>query len=193
MSSDETIDMGGQVGQEQVFSTVSAQRGEVETFDLKPTFISLGLPLSAFKPEFRGSENTKTFDASIGGGTGFPGVVWFFTGEDYVRYDLRNQKLTGPATIAGNWGSGHWPPMFASGVDAVISFTNEPEFVWFFKGPTYIRYHLATDQLDGPAPIAGNWNGFPESFAEGVARLSKEAVPSRGWVVLQRFGLHTLQ
>jgi len=70
--------------------------------------------------------------------------------------------------------------MFASGVDAAISFTNQPGFVWFFKGPNYIRYNLATDLLDGPAPIAGNWHGFPDSFAEGVDAAIQGRGPFEG-------------
>src|SRR6266487_2821976 len=180
MSSDETIDMTGQAGQEHVFSTVSAQRGEVEAFDLKPTFISLGLPSSAFKPEFRGSESAKTFDASVGGGTTIPGVAWFFMGEDYVRYDVANQTLAGPKTIAANWGSGNWPAMFASGVDAAISFTNQPGFVWFFKGPNYIRFNNLSNQVDlGPRPIVDGFRGWPENFTSIDCAVSGSGADSR--------------
>lgn len=41
---------------------------------------------------------------------------------------------------------------------------------YFFKGSSYIRYDPVLDKADPgyPAPIAGNWPGFPASFAAGV-------------------------
>lgn len=175
MTDDSAIALSGQVGQEHAFSTITTDRGEILTFELKPTFTSLGLPAAAFKSEFQGRPGAKTFRAAITGGTTVPGVVWFFMGEDYVGYDLRKQELTGPATISADWGASHWPPTYG-GVDAAVSFTNQPGFVWFFKGSTYIRYNLVSDVVEGPEPILGNWHGFPDAFAAGF----DAAVQGRG-------------
>jgi hypothetical protein len=177
MPPDERLALTGTVGEGHVFTTVSAQRGEVMAIDLKPIFISLGLPRSAFSADVQEAGRGNIFDAAVGGGTTFPGVVWIFMGEDYVRLNLRTNELSGPQTIAANWGSGRWPSTFASGVDAAVSFTNEPALIWFFKGSQYVRYNLASDVVEGgPIDIAPNWPGWPATFSSGV----DAAVPGRG-------------
>jgi hypothetical protein len=171
-----SLDLTGRAGEGHVFTTVPEQRGEVLKIQLKPCFTSLGLPRSAFNPDVQGIVGGKIFDAAAGGGTTVPGIVWIFMHEDYVRFNLRTGELLGPATIAGNWGNGRWPATFASGINAAVTFTNEPGFVWFFNGGQYIRYNLTNDAIDGPLPIVPNWAGWPESFASGV----DAAIPGRG-------------
>ena len=164
----ETIELAGQVGKNHVFSTVSAQHGEVQTTNLKPIFITLGLPPDAFKPEFRSASESETFDVAVGGGTLYPGIVWIFMGEDYIRLNLRTNELTGPTTIAGNWAKGTWPSTFARKIDAAITFTNSPNYIWFFRGEEYIVYNLATDQIEtGPTAITA-WSNWPETFIGGL-------------------------
>jgi hypothetical protein len=174
------VELAGDVGQSHGFTTIPAQRGEVLTIDLKPTFVSLGLPRSAFATELQGTASGKIFDAAVGGGTTFPGVLWVFMGADYVRLDLRSDTLTGPATIAGNWGSRQWPPTFASGIDAAATLSNQPGFAWFFKGGQYIRYDLRTDVVAGPADIAANWSGWPASFLSGIDAAAQGQGASEG-------------
>jgi hypothetical protein len=73
MPPDERLALTGTVGEGHVFTTVSAQRGEVMAIDLKPIFISLGLPRSAFSAGVQEAGRGKVFNAAVGGGTIFPG------------------------------------------------------------------------------------------------------------------------
>lgn len=85
-------------------------------------------------------------------------------------YDLRPVTVSvtpGPYfKIAGNWTG--FPPAFAAGVDAGVDWNNG--WAYFLKGNQYIGYDIAADAVgeDYPRPIAGNWPGFPVSFAAGV-------------------------
>lgn len=169
MPSDQTIELSGRTGDSHVFSTVAAQRGEVQTIDLKPTFISLGLPTTAFKPEFRNTTENGVFDAAVGGGRFRPGEVWIFMGSDYIGYNLVTEELSGPANIAANWGQGAWPNGFTNDVNAAVTFTSQPEFMWFFQGDQYFRYHALTNTMaGGPHQVMGNWPGWPDSFGSDI-------------------------
>jgi hypothetical protein len=92
-------------------------------------------------------------------------TVYFFKGDQYLRYDIKNDRVEGgyPLPIAGHW-RGLWP----SNIDAGVVWPNGKAF--FFKGSQYIRYDIATDQADTgyPAPIKNGWRGFPASFAAGI-------------------------
>ena len=53
----------------------------IGTYDLKPVYISLGLPNSTFGTN--GQVSSKgPFDTALDGGMQFPDSVWFFRGED---------------------------------------------------------------------------------------------------------------
>ena len=164
------IELMGREGESQLF-TVSSQRGEVQTVRLKPAFISLALPPTMFKSEYRGAPGgAKVFDAALNGGQLYPGVVWLFMGEDYIRFNVRTGEIEGDRnTIASQWGGGTWPSQFTIGVDAAVTSAAAPSIIWFLKGAEYIRYNLASDRVEGgPAPIAPNWPGWPAAFADGV-------------------------
>ncbi|MER6115583.1 hemopexin repeat-containing protein [Streptomyces sp. NPDC001743] len=98
------------------------------------------------------------------------GKVFFFKGPNYLRYDVATDRTDPgyPLTIAGNW-PGLSEAGFASGVDSAVNWGNGK--VFFFKGPNYLRYDIATDRTDPgyPLTIAGNWPGLSEAgFASGV-------------------------
>ena len=42
--------------------------------------------------------------------------------------------------------------------------------IYFFKGDQYVRFSNVAAGVDAgyPKPIAGNWKGLPDSFAEGI-------------------------
>jgi hypothetical protein len=64
--------------------------------------------------------------------------------------------------------AGHWAGIWSDGIDAGLVWPNGKAY--FFKGPKYIRYDIATDQADPgfPKDIQGNWPGFPTTFAAGI-------------------------
>jgi hemopexin len=90
------------------------------------------------------------------------GKAYFFYGADYVRYDVKADKVDSgyPRPIAGNWTG-----LFTSGIDAAIEWGNGK--VYFFKGDQYSRYDIVHDRVDTgfPKPIAGNWPGL---FTDGI-------------------------
>jgi len=97
--------------------------------------------------------------------------IYFFKGNQYIRVDPNNSWNVDsgyPKPIAGNWPG--FPTDFANGVDAALwSYKNNK--IYFFKGDQYIRVDPNNSwNVDSgyPKPIAGNWPGFPDDFAEGV-------------------------
>ncbi|MDF1512971.1 MAG: hemopexin repeat-containing protein [Anaerolineae bacterium] len=80
--------------------------------------------------------------------------LYIFRGAEYIRVTPGAGVDAGyPKTIAENWGN--WPEAFASGIDAVMRYTDNK--LYFFKGSQYLRY----------TPGVGVDDGFPKSIAEG--------------------------
>ena len=110
-------------------------------------------------------------DAAVNWGDG---TAFFFKGPMYLKYDVLADQVPVadppyPRKIIDNWPG--WPSSFASGVDAGVNWGDGS--VFFFKGPNYLRYDMAADQVpvvDPPYPrkIIDNWPGWPSSFASGV-------------------------
>jgi hypothetical protein len=92
------------------------------------------------------------------------GKVYLFRDTQYVRYDVATNSVDPgyPLPIDGNWGP--WPASFTS-IDAAVKWPNGK--IYFFHGPEYVRYDIATNRIDPgfPAPIAGNWPGV---FTDGI-------------------------
>jgi hypothetical protein len=165
---------------EQHLFQISPTLDENRALDLKPLYISLGLDRSAFKPEAGGAaagapsryaSPKAIFDTAIRGGRQYGDRIWFFKGDSYIRYFEKpdgNDSSDGPMPVTGNWPG--WPNSFATGVDAALLGTGAYEGkIWFFSGSQYLRYDLATDQVDGqPRPIAGAWRGVEGPFAGRV-------------------------
>ncbi|MEU9339381.1 hemopexin repeat-containing protein [Streptomyces sp. NPDC048290] len=89
--------------------------------------------------------------------SGNPHEAWFFKDDQYVRYDLRTDKVLngGAKPIAEGW-----PPLgntgFAYGIDTAIGAGGDD--VWFFKGNAYVRYNVDSDVLVvGPKAIVEGW------------------------------------
>lgn len=107
-------------------------------------------------------------DAAVSGQAQFRGKVFFFKGNEYIRYDWNNDRMDPgyPKPIYGNWFG--FPYEFTQGIDCAINSVAYPGKVYFFKGARYIRYDWAADKMDPgfPLPVRGNWGGFPRDFSD---------------------------
>ncbi|HEX7164069.1 MAG TPA: hemopexin repeat-containing protein [Trebonia sp.] len=85
--------------------------------------------------------------------------VYFFSGDEYVRYDRGDDAVSdGPLSIADNW-HGMADAEFDAGIDAAINL--QAGNVYFFQGDQYVRYNLSQDRVDfGPTAIGAQWPGM---------------------------------
>ena len=99
-------------------------------------------------------------DAGLHGVGDAFGFVWLFKGSQYLRYDLKADRVdVTPQPIVGHWGGGTWPAEFADGIDfAYYGTGDKAEKVYFFRGDKYILYSMKTDRVEeGPKSIIRNW------------------------------------
>lgn len=135
---------------------------KISTFDLRPVFISLGLPPASFK-DTGNSQHAALFDAALNSDPSRPDTVWLFKGSDYFVFNLRTGSLESEVKqIAGNWGGSSWPIMFSSGIDgAVWGGPAFPHFWYMFKDDHYIRLNSSQGGswlVDvGPEPLVNGW------------------------------------
>jgi hypothetical protein len=97
------------------------------------------------------------------------GNVYFFKGSQYLRYNIPEKRVDDgyPQPIAGKWPG--FPDAWSAGVDAAINWGNGK--LYFFKGAQYLRYDIATDQVDDgyPRPLnAETWPHWPKAWNSGV-------------------------
>ncbi|MFE0423784.1 hypothetical protein [Streptomyces sp. NPDC058953] len=90
--------------------------------------------------------------------------AWFFHDDQYLRYDLDNNKVVvPPAPIASGW-TGLKGTGFEYGIDAALPDPEDSDTVWIFAGDQYIRYHLEEDKrIIGPTPIAQTWTALRDT------------------------------
>lgn len=90
-------------------------------------------------------------------------TAYFFKGDEYISYDIANDRAHAgyPKKIKDHWGN--WPSRFVS-IDAAVKVSDS--VAYFFKGDEYIRYNITKDRVeDGyPLKIRGNWEGWPADF-----------------------------
>lgn len=96
--------------------------------------------------------------------------AYMIFGGAYARYDAAKDKVDPgyPKAMGAAWpgfaGSG-----FDQGVDAAVNWTDGQ--VFFFRGPDYLRYHIAGNFVPGgyPAAIGDRWPGMAEAgFTDGL-------------------------
>ncbi|MFG7942901.1 hemopexin repeat-containing protein [Streptomyces cacaoi] len=90
-----------------------------------------------------------------------PEIVWFFKDDQYVRYNVPEDKLVlGPKAINSGWNG--LPDGFQRGIDAAVTHATDHNKVYLFKDDQYVRYDLEADKADSgyPKSIEGYWSLF---------------------------------
>ncbi|WP_030669674.1 hemopexin repeat-containing protein [Streptomyces sp. NRRL B-1347] len=119
--------------------------------------------------------------------------IYFFKGDQYVRYDARTDEIAeGPKRIAAAW-PGLEEAGFDSGIDATTRrevFPRTPgapseSYTYFFKGDEYLTYDMRNDEVvTKPRPIADGWGRLSDTdFAGADAPAATERV-ARAWYTL---------
>ena len=97
------------------------------------------------------------------------GKLYLFKGSEYVRFSNVSDGVDAgyPKPVAGNWKG--MPAAFNEGIDAALWRESNGK-IYFFKGGQYLRISSVDAGMDAgyPKPIAGNWNGMPTSFNNGI-------------------------
>jgi hypothetical protein len=90
--------------------------------------------------------------------------VYFFKGDQYVRYDLRDESFGPLKPIAGNW---PFPAAWGSRPRTALSWLNDT--VYFLRGAEYVKYDLSDNTVGPIKPMIGNWRGLPATWmASGI-------------------------
>ena len=108
----------------------------------------------------------KTIDAAINCGNG---KAYFFSGEEYIRFDMTRFRADPdyPKPINNTT----WPGLPFKSIDAAVNWRNGKAY--FFKGNSYTRYDIADDKNDSNYPKTINSSTWPElSFSEIDAGVS---------------------
>jgi len=97
------------------------------------------------------------FDDGIDAAVAWPnGKVYFFSGSEYVRYDVTANTVDAgyPMEISAGWAG-----LFDKDIDAAVVWPNGKAY--FFRGNDYVRYDLAANAVDPgyPRSIASAWPG----------------------------------
>lgn len=105
----------------------------------------------------------RDIDAGFNAGNG---KAYFFKGEQYVRFDIANDRVDSgyPKPIAGNWPGLGRLSGGARDLDDVLEVSGSK--LYFFKGGEYLRYNLSvTDKADKNYPLnlsGATWSGVQQ-------------------------------
>jgi dienelactone hydrolase len=102
-------------------------------------------------------------DAGINWGDG---KVYFFKGDQYLRYDIASERVDPgfPRAIADQWTG--FPRAWSSGIDAAINWGNGK--VYIFRGNQYLRYDIDSGgsfRHHGVQSVTANWLIFDEPLS----------------------------
>jgi Hemopexin len=102
-------------------------------------------------------------DAALNGQASRDGKVYFFKGQEYVRWDWSADRADAgyPKSIA-EWG---FPSPFDAGIDAAVEGRRMyGKKAYFFKGDQYLRYDWISDKIDSGYPKSIDDWSFPKEL-----------------------------
>lgn len=113
--------------------------------DFAPSFTSLGLRPELFRDG--GDIDATGFDAAMSAPNN---LLWLFRGEDFLCYDLRQDKIVrSPSPIAQGWAGGALPGSFNLGVDSALwAGPGFPNIACLFRGPDYVKLDCAANPTE---------------------------------------------
>ena len=126
-------------------------------YDIKTDRVDDDYPKPINQINWSGLPWTSGIDAAVNWGNG---KVYIFKGNEYVRFDIKTDKVDPgyPKTINQTT----WPGLpWVDGIDAAVNWGNGKAYI--FKGDQYVRYDLKLDKADEgyPKPInRKNWPGL---------------------------------
>jgi len=94
--------------------------------------------------------------------------VYFFSGDEYARYDVVEDKLEYTLPIAGHWGALEGP--VSGGFTWPDAGGNPDHAYYLLPNSQYSKFSLATGEIftTYPRPIEGNWPGVNPSDWQSI-------------------------
>ena len=132
--------------------------GQYVRYDIRADRTDPGYPKPINHETWPGLPWTDGIDAAV---NWYNGKVYFFKGGQYVRYDIKADRVDPgyPKPFNGET----WPGVpWQDGIDAAVNWKNGKAY--FFKGKDYIRFDIRADRTDPgyPQPVNNEkWPGVP--------------------------------
>lgn len=101
-------------------------------------------------------EFAKGIDAAVRGQNEYKGKIYFFRGNEYIRYDLENVTIDiGYPKPLSVW---NLPAAFNDGIDSVLEgkLKNQGK-LYFFKNDKFIVYDWAAQKVEGALKDTSSW------------------------------------
>ncbi|MFE1959008.1 hemopexin repeat-containing protein [Streptomyces sp. NPDC059479] len=144
--------------------------GTCLTYDLTHDTVASGdpRPVTSVWPGLKGTDFPSRIDTVVC--VPDSTAVWLFSGHRYIRYDTATDRIAGPREIADGWPA-LGTTSFVDYIDAaVLDPGNRTGGLFFFRDSEVLYYHLDTNTIDGPHPIAQHLYGLADTpFARGVS------------------------